>query len=162
MVAHNIWNKCNVKKECEPNQIEKMQWFVWPKFGPHQVRSYVSIVEAVSDPIKVYSTWVQIDPFPLSAKMISFCFLEARSSPHKHLAVYHTLVTRRQPLSRLKAKLQEKQKLHTNFMSPQSAQGCSTKILLTHNLTRLKCCSPIQWMWLSGLQSHKGWIGRSL
>lgn len=39
--------------------------------------AYVSIMEDLSDPIKVYSSLVQIYFFPLFTKMISFPFLEA-------------------------------------------------------------------------------------
>lgn len=43
----------------------------------------VSVVEAVGDPTKVYSSRIQIDLFPLFTKMISFLSLEARSSSLK-------------------------------------------------------------------------------
>jgi hypothetical protein len=56
-------------------------------------KRYVSVVEAMSDLIKVYSSLA----FPLSTKMIFTLF----ESPHKLSAVQHTLVTRRQPRRRL-------------------------------------------------------------
>jgi hypothetical protein len=49
--------------------------------------SYVSIVEDLSDPIKVYSSQFQIDFFPLFTKMISFPCLEAWSNLHKLMTI---------------------------------------------------------------------------
>jgi len=112
---------------------------VWPR---NEV--YVSIMEAMSD-LRSTLAVSQMTTFhtPLSDLFSSMGkIIACINCPVAHHNLVGCLLTTSNHLGAKAPRV--KNALHQNLMLPQSAQGLLSSLLLTHKLTSLKSCSPIQ------------------